>query len=132
MYLLDTNACINFLRDAHSSVGRHLSQVPYQDVALCSIVKAELYYGIERSSNPEHSREVLSAFAAHFISLPFDDQAAAIYGQIRAHLAKQGLLIGPNDMLIAAISLSHNATLVTHNTREFSRVPGLALEDWET
>ena len=65
------------------------------------------------------------------MSLPFDDQAASIYGQIRADLAGKGLSIGPNDLMIAAIALAKGVTLVTHNTREFNRVAGLSIEDWE-
>ncbi len=122
MYLLDTNACINFLRDPQSRIGQRLARVPYHEVALCSIVKAELFYGVQRSRDPDD---------AHFPSLPFDDPAAVIYGEVRAYLAQRGQLIGPNDMFIAATALAHQSTLVTHNTREFSRVPGLHLEDWE-
>jgi tRNA(fMet)-specific endonuclease VapC len=66
-----------------------------------------------------------------FISLPFDDQSAIIYGQIRAQLVASGTPIGPNDLLIASIALANNLILVTHNTREFSRVEDLRLEDWE-
>lgn len=131
MYLLDTNACINFLRDPQSRIGRRLARVPYHEVALCSVVKAELFYGVQRSRDPDDARQKLTAFAAHFVSLPFDDPAAVIYGEIRAYLAQRGQLIGPNDMFIAATALAHQATLVTHNTREFNRVPGLLIEDWE-
>ena len=131
MYLLDTNVCIRFLRNAHAGVMQRMAQTPYSDIALCAIVKAELYYGAERSANPDHALEVLTAFTSHFVSLPFDDYAAVHYGRIRANLAQRGLLIGPNDMLIAAIALAHQATLVTHNSREFSRVPNLRIEDWE-
>jgi tRNA(fMet)-specific endonuclease VapC len=128
---LDTDACVQFLRDAGSSVARRLAGVPYSEVALCAVVKAELYYGARRSARPDESLEVLRAFFAHFVSLPFDDEAARVYGRLRAHLARQGALIGPNDLLIAATALVHPATRVTHNTREFSRVPDLEIEDWE-
>ena len=64
-------------------------------------------------------------------SLPFDDRCAEAYGRIRARLAEVGSIIGPNDLLIASIAVVHGATLVTHNVREFSRVEGLAYEDWE-
>lgn len=131
MYLLDTNICIRFLRDAHSDVAQRMAKVPYRDVVLCAVVKAELYYGAERSADPARALQVVNAFTTHFTSLPFDDQAAACYGRIRADLTRRGLLIGPNDMLIAATALAHQAMLVTHNTREFSHVPGLRLEDWE-
>ena len=66
-----------------------------------------------------------------FDSLPFDDAAAEAYGRLRAELARRGMPIGPNDLMIAAIALAYGFTLVTHNTSEFSRVPGLRLEDWE-
>jgi len=66
-----------------------------------------------------------------FASLPFDDAAAVIYGRIRAQLATAGALIGPYDLQIAAIALANNLTVVTRNTQEFSRVPGLVIEDWE-
>ena len=131
IYLLDTNTCIRFLRDAASPVRQRMAQTSYHDIALCAIVKAELYYGAQRSANPEHAQRMLAEFAAHFGSLPFDDHGAILYGEIRADLTQRGLIIGPNDLFIAATALAHQATLVTHNTREFSRVPGLCLEDWE-
>jgi tRNA(fMet)-specific endonuclease VapC len=84
-----------------------------------------------RSNNPARSLAQHQDFLNRFISLPFDDQSALIYGQIRAQLAASGTPIGPNDLLIASIALANNLILVTHNTREFSRVEGLRLEDWE-
>ena len=131
MYLLDTNVCVQFLRDRDSAIGRRLASVPFGEVTLCTVVKAELHYGARRSANPDRSIQVLEAFFGGLASLPFDDLAAEIYGRIRAHLAQQGALIGPNDLLIAATALAYEATLVTHNTREFARVPGLQIEDWE-
>jgi tRNA(fMet)-specific endonuclease VapC len=74
---------------------------------------------------------LVAALRSHYVSLPFDDPAAEEYGRIRSHLANQGIAIGPNDLIIAAIALANKLTLVTHNTSEFSRVPGLALEDWQ-
>lgn len=65
------------------------------------------------------------------VSLPFDDRAAEEYGVVRSHLTGLGTLIGANDLMIAAIALANGLTLVTHNTTEFSRVPGLFLEDWQ-
>lgn len=131
MYLLDTNACIQFLRDPDSAVARRLALVSSREVALCTVVKAELYYGAQRSADPDHAMRVLSAFFGSLASLPFDDLAAEVYGRIRAHLARQGALIGPNDLLIASTALAYGATLVTHNVREFERVPDLQIEDWE-
>ena len=74
---------------------------------------------------------MLQTFFNPYVSLPFDDAAAEAYGRIRADLAIRGALIGPNDLLIAAIAVASGLTLVTHNTGEFSRVAGLPLEDWE-
>ncbi|MGB8645026.1 MAG: type II toxin-antitoxin system VapC family toxin [Anaerolineae bacterium] len=130
-FLLDTDTCISFLRQRDSIVQRHLAAVDYHSIVLCSIVKAELYYGAQRSSNPDHGLQILTEFFANFTSLPFDDRCAETYGHIRAHLSHQGTPIGPNDLLIAAIAIAHGGILVTHNTREFSRVPDLQLEDWD-
>lgn len=97
MYLLDTNACIQFLRDANSAVARRLATVDIQEVAVCAVVKAELYYGARRSANPDHSWYTVKAFLAGLTSWPFDDAAAEVYGHLRAHLAREGTPIGPND-----------------------------------
>ncbi|MEK7729893.1 MAG: type II toxin-antitoxin system VapC family toxin [candidate division KSB1 bacterium] len=130
-YLLDTNACINYLNGRSEKIRQKLELLDPQEIVLCSVVKAELFYGAARSSNPEKNRDKINHFLARFVSLPFDDQAAEAYGSIRARLERMGALIGPNDLLIAAISVSNAITIVTHNTREFSRVDGLRLEDWE-
>lgn len=73
---------------------------------------------------------LLKRFFGQFASLSFNDQATESYGRIRTALAVRGTPIGPNDLIIAAIAVAHNAMLVTHNAREFSRVPGLQVEDW--
>jgi tRNA(fMet)-specific endonuclease VapC len=100
-------------------------------MAVCSVVKAELFYGAMRSNDPTRTLERQQGFLNRFISLPFDDEAALIFGRIRASLAAAGTPIGAYDLQIAAIALSHNLTLITHNTTEFNRVNGLQLEDWE-
>ena len=85
-------------------------------------------------SGPAHQAANLALIATlrqQFVSLPFDDRAAEEYGKVRAHLTALGTPIGPNDLMIAAIALANQLTLVTHNTAEFSRVPGLTLEDWQ-
>lgn len=84
-----------------------------------------------RSKNPTTNLQLQQEFLKQFVSLPFDDDAANMFGRIRAKLAKAGTPIGAYDLQIAAISLVHGLTLVTHNTREFGRVEGLKLEDWE-
>ena len=132
IHLLDTNSCIDHLRrGAASPVTARLAVAPPGSVVLCSIVVAELLYGAHRSANAARNLSLVQAFCRQFISFPFNDSAAEEYGRVRAHLVGLGTLIGPNDLLIAAIALANNLTLVTHNTAEFSRVPGLALEDWQ-
>lgn len=131
IYLLDTNVCIHLLNERHPPILQHFRSHTPAEIALCSIVKAELLYGARRSQRVEANLQLLKAFFAPLHSLPFDDQCAEHYGQIHADLLAQGKPIGPNDTLIAAIARAHDATLVTHNTAEFSRVAGLRLEDWE-
>ena len=131
MYLLDTNACIRVLNDSSHPLVSRLRQHHPAEIRLCSVVKGELVYGARRSSRPAENLRLLSRFFAPFISLPFEDRCADHYGEIRHDLQRAGTLIGPNDLLIAATAIGHDATLITHNTREFSRVVGLALEDWE-
>jgi tRNA(fMet)-specific endonuclease VapC len=132
-FLLDANAWIGHLRQSSPTVTHRLSQHPASDVVLCSVVLAELLYGAERSG-PAHQVAnfvLVTRLRSQFVSLPFDDSAAEEYGRIRAHLAGLGTPIGPNDLLIASIALANKITLVSHNTAEFSRVPGLTLEDWQ-
>lgn len=130
-HLLDTNSCIDHLRKgAGSNVTTRLAAASPGSVILCSVVVAELLYGAYRSAQQTRTMSQVQTFCAPFVSLPFDDRAAAEYGRIRAHLAGLGTPIGPNDLLIAAIALANGLIVVTHNTGEFSRVPGLALEDW--
>lgn len=131
IYLLDTNVCIHLLNQRNNVLLQHFRQHTPANIALCSVVKAELLYGAQRSQRREANLQLLKAFFAPIKSLVFDDVAAEHYGEIRADLLAKGLPIGPNDFLIAAIARAHQATLVTHNTTEFSRVPELRLEDWE-
>lgn len=131
IYLLDTNTCITFLRQRNSSVAAKLSSHPPNEVFLCSVVNAELYYGAYQSAMPEKSMETVGGFVNGFESFAFDNKSAEVYGKIRSILSRTGSLIGPNDLLIASIALAHDAVLVTHNIKEFSRVPGLRIEDWE-
>lgn len=130
-YLLDTNTCIRFINGRSPSIRAKMLTIDDANIALCTIVKAEMYTGSAKSQTPQRSREIQEEFFKRFISLPFDDQAAKIYGDIRAELEKGGMPIGGNDLMIAAIALANNLTLVTHNTREFERVAGLSLEDWQ-
>lgn len=131
LYLLDTNVCIVYLKGKSSNVNQRLKSLKRNNIAVCSVVKAELFYGSIRSNNPKKALQVQKAFLEQFISLPFDDRCALVYGKLRANLASAGTPIGSNDLLIATIALTNDLILVTHNVREFSRVQGLKLEDWE-
>ena len=131
IYLLDTNACIAYLNRPMSRIRQRLEVTPPEDVAVCSVVKGELFYGAMRSNNRERTLAIQQEFLNQFISLPFDDTATIIYARIRAELAALGTPIGPYDLQIAAIAIANNLILVTHNTGEFSRVQGLRIEDWE-
>lgn len=84
-----------------------------------------------KSNNPMKNVDIQKRFYQPMQSYPFDDLSALLYGEIRSALSMQGLLIGPNDLLIASIAIVNNLILATHNTKEFSRVPGLQIEDWE-
>ena len=115
-YLLDTNACIHHLKYSNSLISKQL--VTYlSEIAVSSITKAELFYGAMRSTNPTQALRNQQDFLAQFVSLPFDDQAGFVHGRIRAQLAAQGTLIGPYDLQIAAIAITHDLILITHNTR---------------
>ena len=131
MYLLDTNVCVRYLNGRSVAIRRRLEAIDLEEIAVCAIVKAELFYGAMRSNNPDQTLARQERFLRVFESLPFDDRAASISGRIRAQLAAAGTPIGPYDMQIAAIAIANNLTLVTHNVREFSRVEGLQIEDWE-
>ncbi len=133
IYLLDSNAWICHLRQNRPEVTRRLSEIHSADVVLCSVVLGELRFGAERSAPPRRAANLalISRLRQEFASLPFDDQAAEEYGVIRASLAAAGKMIGPNDLMIAAIAITNGLKLVTHNTAEFRRVPGLVVEDWQ-
>ena len=130
-YLFDTNACIRYINGRAPNLRERIRTVSDTDIVISAVTKYEMTYGAARSEYPERSREKHAAFFSRFISLPFDDAAAEICGNIRAQLANAGTPIGPYDLQIAAIALVHNLIVVTHNTVEFGRVPGLQMEDWE-
>ncbi len=130
-YLLDTNACIRVLNNSSQSLVERLRGESPSEVFLCSVVKAELINGALRSARKADNLRLLKEFFVAFPSLHFDDACAETYGAIRSDLESSGTPIGPNDLMIAAIARANNLSLVTHNVREFSRVVGLELEDWE-
>ena len=98
---------------------------------VCSVLVGELRFGAERSANPPAEHAKVTTLLSQFVSLPFDDRAAEEYARIRAALATAGRMIDQADLMIAAIARRHGMTVVTHNTRDFGRVPGLRIEDWQ-
>jgi tRNA(fMet)-specific endonuclease VapC len=133
VYLLDTNTCVHYLRKRNQHVIRRIRARPRREVCLCSVVLGELFYGAYKSPQAFRAANfaLLARFCPRFASRPFDNAAADVFGRLRAYLESLGTPIGPYDLQIAAIALVHGLTLVTHNVAEFSRVPGLTIEDWE-
>ncbi len=133
MILLDTNVIIAVLKRTSVSVRKRLSAAVISDTKVCisSIVMFELAFGAGRSNREQYNRSRLADFMSGDIeTLQFDEDDALIAGSLRAKLANAGTPIGPYDILIAGQALRHGATLITANTREFARVPGLKIEDW--
>jgi tRNA(fMet)-specific endonuclease VapC len=128
-YLLDANAIIALLNDTTSPIARRVRRYVPRDFGVSAIVIHELYYGAFKGQRVEQN--VARVDALQFSVLEFDEEDARQAGQIRAHLASKGTPIGPYDVLIAGQAKARALTLVTHNTTEFQRVPGLKLEDWK-
>lgn len=131
MYFLDSCICIDFMRGKLPAMYEFLQKNDPRLFKIPAIVEAELYLGAEKSKNPKANRLLVSQFMLPFETMSFDTLAAKEHALIRSQLEAKGERIGPNDLLIAAIARSHNATLVTHNVKEFERVKGLKLEDWD-
>lgn len=129
-WFLDTNTCIYFLKGQSESIRDHLFSKAPIEIKIPAIVKAELLLGAETSNAPTKTKVKVESFLANFECVPFDNHAAEAYAQIRARLEKQGSLVGPNDLFIAAIVKAHSGTLVTHNVAEFKRIAGLKVVDW--
>ena len=129
-FLLDTNICIFLIRNAGGRIREHIRSHRVGEVCVSAITESELRFGADKSSDPDTNHAVLDRF---FLTLPvpaFDSACAREYGKIRAFLEKRGTPIGSLDTLIAAHALCVGLTVVTNNTREFKRVPGLLVEDW--
>jgi len=129
-FLLDTNICIYIIKRKPPQVLKKFKTFKINDLGLSSITLAELAFGVQLSRYPEKNQEALNEFLSPLEIIPFDDQAAFCYGEIRAYLQQKGLKIGAMDMLIAAQAKSLSIPLVTNNLKEFKRIPGLRLENW--
>lgn len=129
MILLDTNTCIYIVNNRPPKVLERFRKYKAGEVGISSIAASELAYGVAKSGSVRN-RKALEMFLAPLQILPFDSQCLWFYADLRASLEKQGLSIGPMDTLIAAQALSIDGTLVTHNIKEFMRVPKLKLDNW--
>jgi tRNA(fMet)-specific endonuclease VapC len=129
-YCLDTNICIYFLKGTFPALLPKVLSVNPNNIIVPAIVKAELLCGAEKSQRTKDNILKITAFLMPFEIKAFDDSAAVQYSKIRASLEKAGTPIGPNDLIIAAIALAGDYTLVTNNMKEFERIPGLRLENW--
>ena len=129
-YLLDTNICIEIIRERSTAAIARLRRSRLEELGISSITFAELRHGVSRSAHPDRNLLALAKFCTAVQVLPFDQAAAIAYGDARCALERKGTPIGPLDLLIAAHGLSIGATLVTNNEREFRRVNGLKVANW--
>ena len=130
MILLDTNTCIYLMKNTFPSMAQKLFSHDPSDIAISAVTLYELEYGAAKSRWSEKTRNNLQLFLAPFQILSFTSKDAVVSGQLRALLESAGTPIGPYDLMIAAQGLAGHHTVITHNTKEFSRVPGLVLDDW--
>ncbi|MHB1955553.1 MAG: type II toxin-antitoxin system tRNA(fMet)-specific endonuclease VapC [Sulfobacillus sp.] len=129
-YMLDTNICIYLIKNRSEPLLQRMRGYHTGEVGVSVVTVAELQYGVSKSQLKERNQVALEAFLLPLEIANFSVDSTLAYGEIRANLEKQGRPIGPLDTLIAAHALSLNVVLVTNNTREFARVPGLCVEDW--
>ena len=129
-YMLDTNTCIAIIKNKPVSIRRKLSVIPVGQVGISSIVLSELRFGVSKSTKSLETDKSLHEFLPFIEVLDYPGAAAKVYGDIRLYLQTKGTPIGSNDLLIAAHCLYVEAVFVTHNTREFNRVPNLRCDDW--
>lgn len=130
MYFLDSNSCIYFLNGKYGNLRTKILQTSPAAIKIPSVVKAELLLGAEKSQSRDRTLARLERFLEPFEIMPFDDQVSYRYAKIRYQTESTGRVVGPNDLLIAAIVVFHEGILITKNTREFSAIEGLRLEDW--
>ena len=130
MWMLDTDICIALIKRQPRELIDRIKKRKPGDIVISSITLAELRFGASKSKQAEKNRAALDQFLVPLEVVAFDDASAESYGRIRAALEINGTPIGLLDTLIASHALSINATIVTNNVREFSRVEGLRVENW--
>lgn len=131
-FLLDTNICIYIINRRPAEVRRKLEDCAVGEVGISAITVSELQYGVAKSLSRERNQAALDKFLMPLEVLAYGEDAARHYGRLRRFLEVQGTPIGPLDLMIAAHALALGVTVITHNTAEFARVPGLRVEDWTT
>ena len=129
-HALDANVISVGLRDPLSGPANGFRTHSNATLAIPSVVRAELLFGAKKGGSERHLL-AMRGFLSGFPELPFDEKCVEVYAEARAELERTGGRIGALDLLIAATALAHDLVLVTHNTQEFARVPGLRLEDWQ-
>ena len=130
VYMLDTDIASYIMKRSNDAVLQRLQSIPVSAVCISAIAESELRFGVQVSPRSRRDQEALETLLRFLTVIDYPAAAAAVYGQIRADLQKRGLMIGANDLLIAAHARCLGLTLVTNNTREFGRVPGLKVENW--
>lgn len=130
MYMLDTDTASFIIRGVSPALDQRICATRPPDLCVSAITRGELLRGVALKPDAHRLAQVVDQFLATIISLPWDDAAAAHYGRTAATLQRLGQPIGTMDALIAAHALATRSVLVTHNSRQFSRIPGLVLEDW--
>jgi tRNA(fMet)-specific endonuclease VapC len=130
-FLLDTDTCIHLLKKHPKTLTRFRVE-NVSNLGISSVTVFELLAGVEKCENPQREQGKLDMLRAGLQTFDFDEAAAAAAAKVRAALERKGQVIGPYDTLLAGHALELGCTMVTHNLREFKRVPGLKVEDWVT
>lgn len=129
MFLIDTNICIYAMKGTFPPLGQRLLE-EQKSIFVSSVTVGELEYGAAKSRWGERTRQIFQAFLANYEIIPFDEMDAIYFGKLRAELASRSTPIGVYDAMIGAQGVARNLAVVTHNTKEFCRIPGLRVEDW--
>jgi tRNA(fMet)-specific endonuclease VapC len=127
-FLIDTNICSAHMRRPAQLAHRFIQHVG--QLAVPTVVLAELYAGAYRHSQPARLLTLIGDLLNEVAVLDFDSSCANAFGQIRADLLNRGITVSSIDLMIAAVALVHDLTMVTHNKADFEHVAGLRLEDW--
>jgi tRNA(fMet)-specific endonuclease VapC len=127
-FLLDTNICSAHIRHPAGMAARFIQFGGRLFVP--TIVLAELFAGAYRSDNPPRLLMAIDVLKRDLTAVPFDEAAAVEFGKVKGSLSRQGIVISPVDLMIASVAIARDMTLITHNVKDFLRVPGLRLDDW--